>query len=234
MKIKGIQKTTLLDYPNKVACVLFLHGCNFRCGFCHNPELVISNGGTEISEESVLKFLKKRKKILEGVCITGGEPLLDLDINFLKEIKKLGYKIKLDTNGSFPKRLKAILDMGLLDYVAMDIKASPKNYKKATEKKVNLNDIEKSIKLIHKSKLPYEFRTTIVSEIHTVEDIVTMRDWVLKLLKESPKTFYLQGFKNSGKCINEKYLKESSVSEEYLNELKKILKEKFKKVGIRT
>ena len=130
MKISGLQKTTLIDYPGEVACTLFLYGCNFRCGFCHNPEIVIRDFEEGFSEENILNFLKERKGKLDAVCITGGEPLMSLDLDFVKKIKEIGYKIKVDTNGSFPNRLKEMVDLGLVDYVAMDIKAAKKNYSK--------------------------------------------------------------------------------------------------------
>ncbi|RKX59006.1 MAG: anaerobic ribonucleoside-triphosphate reductase activating protein, partial [Thermodesulfobacteriota bacterium] len=132
MKIKGIQELTLIDYPGKLACTLFLYGCNFRCGFCHNPELVLAPLGNDYTQEEILKFLEKRKGQLEGVCITGGEPLMTIDIEFLNKIKDLGYSIKLDTNGSFPELLEELIKDKLIDYIAMDVKIGKDKYNDLT------------------------------------------------------------------------------------------------------
>lgn len=223
MLISGLQKTTLIDYPGKIACTIFLFGCNFKCGFCHNPELVLKNTNPEIDEKEILKFLEKRKGKLEGVCVTGGEPLLSLEKEFLKKIKSLGYKIKLDTNGSFPNKLKDLIEEKLIDYIAMDIKSSKENYSKTTASKINIKKIEESIKLIHSSGLDYEFRTTIVPGIHDEEEEIKIAEWLNQILKEKPKKYFLQGFKNSGKFIDKKYTNCENISSEYL----KVLKEKI-------
>lgn len=233
MKIKGIQKTTLLDYPDKVSCILFLHGCNFRCGFCHNPELVFLNKNEDFSEGKVLNFLEKRANILEGVCITGGEPLISLDIEFLRKIKDLGYLIKLDTNGSFPNRLLEILKTRLIDYVAMDIKSSPEKYSGVVGTKVDTSKIEESIRIIHDSGIDYEFRTTIVPGIHDVEEVKSIGVWVNLVVGEKPKILYLQGFKNSGKFVDSKYSSIRDVGYNFLEELKSAVGDFFKRVEIR-
>ena len=148
MLIKGFQKTTLIDYPEKIACTIFLHGCNFRCGFCHNPELVLTSNSKEYSQKEILDFLEKRKKYLDAVCITGGEPLATLEKNFVKKIKSLGYLIKIDTNGSFPEKLKEFLDENLVDFVSMDIKSSKEKYLFVVGKSVDFEKIEESMKLV--------------------------------------------------------------------------------------
>lgn len=233
MKIAGIQKTTLIDFPNKIACTLFIYGCNFRCGFCHNPELVIEKLKNEISEEKILEFLEKKKKYLEGVCITGGEPLLSIDINFLKKIKEMGYLIKIDTNGSFPEKLKEVIDKKLVDFIAMDIKSSKEKYKEVSFSNIDVEKIEKSIKLISTSGIDYEFRTTIVDLFHDKEELEKMGKWVEKILEKKLKKFILQGFKNNGKFIDEKFNKIKDTSSEKLKELKKISEKYFEKVEIR-
>jgi len=177
MKIAGLQKTTLIDYPGEVACTIFLFGCNFRCGFCHNPELVLKDTGEGFSEENVLKFLKERKGKLDAVCISGGEPLMSLDFDFVRKIKSLGYKIKIDTNGSYPERLKELIDEGLVDAVAMDIKASRERYPEVVGINVDMDKIEESIKLIAGLQ-NYEFRTTVLEKFHDVEDMKSLGEWL--------------------------------------------------------
>jgi len=233
MKIAGIQKTTLIDYPNKIACTLFIYGCNFRCGFCHNPELVILPCEKEYSQEEILDFLEKRKKQLEGVCITGGEPLLTLEKEFLKKIKDLGYLIKLDTNGSFPEKLKEFIEEKLIDFISMDIKSSKENYQKVTSSNVDVNKIEQSIKLISNSGVDYEFRTTIMNRFHNKEELVKMGKWLNEIIGKKPKKFCLQGFKNKGKVLEESFKMEKDTSEEFLNELKEVSKEFFNEIEIR-
>lgn len=232
MKIAGLQKTTLIDYPEKVACTIFLHGCNFRCGFCHNPELVIKENDKEISQEEVLEFLKKRVGQLDGVCITGGEPLLNIDEEFLRKIKSLSYDIKIDTNGSFPEKLEELLEKELVDFVAMDIKCSPEKYSKVTSFE-NIRDIEKSIKLITERAKDYEFRTTIVEDIHSLEEIKKLAEWLSGLVEKRIKKFVLQGFKNSGKFIDDSFKFKKDIEEKELIQLKEVFKEISEKVEIR-
>jgi pyruvate formate lyase activating enzyme len=233
MKIRGLQKFTLLDYPEKLACTIFLFGCNFRCGFCHNPELVTQDSNPEISKEEILNFLKKRQNQLEAVCITGGEPLLTLEKDFLIEIKDLGYLIKLDTNGSFPEKLEELLEENLIDYVAMDLKNSKEKYSLTSGANVNLENIEKSIKLIVNSGVEYEFRTTIIPELHNEKDLENLGNWIFSLLEKKPKKYYLQGFKNFGKFIDMNYKNVDDCQKEHLQNLKKISEKYFKKVEIR-
>lgn len=200
MIIKGLQKTTLLDFPERVACTIFTGGCNFRCPFCHNASLVISPDMSDvISEEEIFSFLKKRKNILDGVCITGGEPMLQKDIEeFILKVKDLGYAVKLDTNGSFPEKLEALLNKGLLDYVAMDIKNSKEKYSIICGTDVDTKKISDSISLLISGNTPYEFRTTVVREYHAPQDIVDITQWIV-----GAKKYFLQSFTDSGDVISD-------------------------------
>ncbi|MFA5750029.1 MAG: anaerobic ribonucleoside-triphosphate reductase activating protein [Candidatus Shapirobacteria bacterium] len=183
MNIGGLEKFSLIDYPGKISAVIFTQGCNFRCPYCHNPELLSIRKGI-INEESVLIFLEKRKKQLEAVVITGGEPTLQSDlIPFLTKIKQMGYLIKLDTNGSDPEIIKKITELNLVDYVAMDIKASLDKYSEVVGVKVNKENILKSINLLIQDNIDYEFRTTITQEQLNNFDI----EEIGKLLKGSKK-----------------------------------------------
>ena len=176
MKIAGLSKLTLLDFPGRMACIVFTEGCNFRCPFCHNASLVTRTGeNEEISEQEFFSFLKKRKGILDGVVITGGEPTIAEGLyEFIAEVRELGYPVKLDTNGSFPDRIKRLLDGGMLDYIAMDIKTAREEYPKVTGVAVDYEKILRSIELIRGSGIPHEFRTTVVRGLHTEEDIVNI------------------------------------------------------------
>lgn len=200
MKISGIQKLTLLDYPGTVACTLFTAGCNFRCPFCHNAALVlpeqIEDGS--LDEDEVLDFLKKRQGILDGVAITGGEPMLHRDLpELLSKIKALGYKIKLDTNGSNPEMLKEVIERRLIDRVAMDIKNSPEAYGETIGvENFDLAPIEKSKDMLLCGDMDYEFRTTVVKGIHTEESLIEAAKWI-----KGAKEYYLQQFKDSGNLI---------------------------------
>ena len=203
MKICGLNKTTLLDYPGKVAATVFLGGCNFRCPFCHNSSLVLhENQQPEISQEAVLNFLKKRRGILDGVCITGGDPLLHPQIDSaIKDIRSLGYRVKLDTNGCDPARLAEILNQGLVDYVAMDVKNAPARYAETVGiPGFNPAPVEESIRLLRKSTVDYEFRTTLVRELHRPEDLDAIAAW----LAGAPR-YYLQNFVDSGNLIGRGY-----------------------------
>ena len=201
MHIKGLQKLTLLDFPSRLAATVFTGGCNLRCPFCHNASLVLQNI-PEIDVREVLSFLKKRQGILEGVCITGGEPLLQPDLeDFIREIKKLGYKVKLDTNGSLPEKLERIISRNLVDYVAMDIKNSPKKYfstcgMQGQNFEEFYSPFKKSIELLKGSGVEYEFRTTVVRELHTLSDIEEIGAEI-----RGAAAWYLQCFKDSGDLI---------------------------------
>lgn len=198
MLIGGFQKMTVLDYPEKVACTVFLTGCNFRCPFCHNASLVTENWIRGVGIDEVFSYLKKRKGLIDGVCITGGEPLLNNDIeDLIRPIKSMGYLVKLDTNGTNPTRLRELIENGLVDYVAMDIKNSSEKYALTCGvKAVNFTKIEESINLLINGNIDYEFRTTVVEPLHTVEDI----EKIGKLIKGA-KSLYLQGFVDSGDLI---------------------------------
>ena len=213
MLIKGLQKTTLLDFPGKVACTVFTGGCNFRCPFCHNASLVLSpNKVDTIDEKDFFDYITKRKGILDGVCITGGEPLMQKDIiPFIKKIKELGLSVKLDTNGSYHDTLKEIISLGLVDYVAMDIKNCPDKYNITVGLNQAPQDIDKSIDLLLEGKVPYEFRTTVVKELHTVDDMER-----LAMRIKGANKYFLQGFIDSGDLIDTGY---SAYSPEEMNQL---------------
>ena len=199
MQIHGIQKLTLLDFPGHTACTVFTGACNFRCPFCHNASLVNDPLCYTSSADEVLQYLEKRKGILNGVCITGGEPLLQSDIiDYVKKIKAMGYSVKLDTNGYLPDRLEELLDTGLVDYVAMDIKASKDNYSKATGIDIDIEKIEKSVELLKNSNIPFEFRTTVVKGIHSVDEFVKIAEWI-----KGAKKYFLQKYKDSGDILGD-------------------------------
>ena len=196
MNIQGYQKVTLLDYPGKVACTLFTGGCNLRCPFCHNGGLVRTPAEHPNAEVEVMDYLTKRVGILDGVCITGGEPLLQPDLAaFMQRLKDLGYAIKLDTNGALPARLKSILATGLVDYVAMDVKSSPEGYPKATGCDVNFATFAESMEVIRASGVSFEFRTTAVKGIHTPEDF----EAIAQMIGDVP--YFIQTFTDSGNLL---------------------------------
>lgn len=203
MEIHGFQKTTLLDYPEHVAATVFTGGCNFRCPFCHNAALAVTPEETPlIPEEEVLAHLKKRKGILEGVCITGGEPTLQKDLkSFICKVKELGYLVKLDTNGYRPDVLRQLLEEGLLDYAAMDVKASLGNYTKAAGcPHMDLSRIRESIEILKDCRIPYEFRTTVVKGIHCAEEF----EEIGALLKGC-RAYYLQSYRDNENVIRQGY-----------------------------
>lgn len=215
MNIQGLQKLTLLDFPGHTACTVFTGGCNMCCPFCHNSSLVLTpDADLPISEDEIFALLAKRKGILDGVAVTGGEPLLQGDIaDFLEKVKKEGYLIKLDTNGCFPDRLKELIDNSLVDYVAMDIKNSREKYPLTCGvPNLDLSKIDKSIGLLKNSGIEYEFRTTVVDELHTVEDIEAAAKWI-----QGAGQYFLQCFKDSGAILSEGC---SAPSEEKLLEMK--------------
>ena len=219
MVIAGLQKMTLLDFPNHVACTVFLQGCNFRCPFCQNKDLVIGDQNLEaITIEKFFEFLKKRKGFIDGVCVTGGEPFIHKDIeNFLRRIKELGLQVKLDTNGYFPETLKDLVNKGLVDYVAMDIKNSLEKYGLTTGlTSINVNLIKESVDFLINGKIDYEFRTTIVREFHKKSDFIGISNLI-----KGAKRYFLQGFVDSPSCIEQglhAYTKEEL--EEFVNILK--------------
>lgn len=200
MQITGIQKLTLLDYPGTVACTVFTAGCNFRCPFCHNAMLVLPEQITQdyLTDDEVFDFLRRRRGVLDGVAVTGGEPLLHKDIpEFLERVKELGYKIKLDTNGSNPALLREIVEKKLVDRVAMDIKNSPELYAETIGfEHFDLAPVEESKNLLLSGSMDYEFRTTVVNGIHTRESLIEAAKWI-----RGAKEYYLQQFKDSGNLV---------------------------------
>ena len=218
MKINGFQKLTLLDFPGHTACTVFTGGCNLRCPFCHNALLVTEVDDLEdYPEEEILAFLKKRQGILDGVAITGGEPLLQRDIRaFIEKVRALGYAVKLDTNGTFPKVLRELMDAGLLDYVAVDIKNSKEKYAETTGMKaLDLSGIEETVQLLLEGRVPYEFRTTVVREFHTPEDIRKIGEWI-----RGADRYVLQHFEDSGNLIGKNM---HPVSKEEMTEMQRIV-----------
>lgn len=201
MKIAGLQKLTLLDYPGKMACTLFTVGCNFRCPFCQNADLVLPKlYPKEIGRDEISAFLKKRVGMLDGICISGGEPLLDSGVeSLMEEAKALGYLVKLDTNGSFPERLKRFVGKGLVDYVAMDIKNSPERYAETIGlAEYDLSAVKESVSFLLSDAVPYEFRTTVVREFHGDEEFLSIGEWI-----RGARRYFLQGFVDSGNLIEE-------------------------------
>ena len=201
IRFYGLQKLTLLDYPGNMACTVFTGGCNFRCPFCHNRSLVFLNeNDSEISTSDILDYLETRSKVLDGVCITGGEPLLHKGIRtFIEKIRSLGLKVKLDTNGSNFAVLKQLIDDGLVDYVAMDIKNSPEKYQETIGLQgYDLGEIEKSKNYLLENHVEYEFRTTVVKEFHDIADFENIGKWI-----KGARHYYLQNFEDHGTCIQE-------------------------------
>ena len=230
LPIKGFQKLTMIDYPGKIACTIFLPGCNFRCGYCHNRSLVMEPQSLPtISEGYILDFLKERKRWIDGVVISGGEPTLHKDLEpFIRKIKEMGYCIKLDTNGTSPETIKKLIDEKLVDYIAMDVKAPLKNYSEVADAFVDTKKIEEIIDIIKKSEIPYEFRTTMVPCL-TGKNHITK---IGKLLKGS-KLMFLQQFRPSDSLIDTSLNDKKPHSIEELEEFKEILKSYIENVEIR-
>jgi len=229
MNIGGLQKFSMIDYPGKLTAIIFTLGCNFRCGYCHNPELVLPEKfNPSLDEKKILEFFKTRIGKLDAISITGGEPTLQADLpQFIKKIKDLGFLIKLDTNGTNPKMLKEIIDNKLVDYLAMDIKAPLKKYEEVIKMPVDLEDIKKSIKMIMDSGIEYEFRTTIVKSQLSVQDLLDIG----KLIKGA-QIYYLQKFVAS-KANDERFLKEKTYSDEEFEKIKKEILEYVQKCKVR-
>lgn len=248
MKIAGLQKVTLIDFPGRLAATVFLKGCNFRCPWCYNPELVLPEktkqlypvksskagalkgqfNGAGISKREFFKFLKQRKGMLEGIVLCGGEPCINKDLpKFIKKIKKRGYSIKLDTNGSNPEMLAQLINKSLLDYVAMDIKGPKKKYSEATNTKADVKKIQKSIDILKEGKVDYEFRSTIVPGIHNKEDIIKMARWI-----QGAKAYYLQQFRPE-KTIDPRFEKIKPYPDKYMLEIQKAIAPFFETCQIR-
>lgn len=228
MQIHGFAKMTLLDYPEHVAATIFTGACNFRCPFCHNGDLVLNPQTVpQISEEEVLTTLQKRQKLLDGVCITGGEPTLQPDLSdFIKKIKQLGFLVKLDTNGYRPEVLEGLFKEGLLDYVAMDIKNAREKYAMtAGVSGFEIERVEASVNLLKNSGIPYEFRTTAVSELHTKADFIAIGEWI-----QGAEAYFIQPYRESGQVISPGF-HPHSLSE--LEEIKAVLMPFVKKVELR-
>jgi pyruvate formate lyase activating enzyme len=237
MLIKGLQKTTLIDYPGKVACTVFLAGCNFRCPWCYAPHLVLPEKikrQPTVSEKDFFKFLKERKGLLDGVCVCGGEPTIHKELpDFISRIKKTGYLVKLDTNGSNPEMLKSLIEAKLFDYIAMDIKvplesnlkAKPNSqiskYEVVTGIKIGLDKIRESIQVIKNSGIDYEFRTTVIPGVHTKEDIIQIAKDI------SPAKKYCLQFFRSEETVNSKFKKRKPCSRDFISEILKEISRLF-------
>ena len=233
MQIHGLQKVTLIDYPELMAATVFTAGCNFRCPFCHNAPLVTSiNQKNQIPVSQVMDYLEKRRNVLQGVCISGGEPLLQPGLeDFIKEVKELGYLVKLDTNGSNLEKLKYLVEQSLIDYVAMDIKNAPEKYaltsgfEKALFNEELLSQVMAAVDYLKTDVVPYEFRTTLVREFHKREDIEKIGKWLIGTEK-----YYLQKFNDSGDLIGDKL---RSYSDEIMRQALEIVKEYVPNAKIR-
>ena len=228
MRIQGIAKLTLLDFPGKVACTVFTPGCNLRCPFCHNAPLVLGAGeGPGVPEEEVLALLKKRRGVLEGMCITGGEPLMQPDLPaFMRTVKELGFSVKLDTNGMFPDRLENILAQGLADYVAMDIKNALDRYgETAGVPGMDTSPVERSARMLMEGETPFEFRTTVVREFHGPEEMCKIGTWLA-----GDEAYFLQNFVDSGDLVGQGV---HGCTAAEMTTLQEILKEKIPNVQLR-
>ena len=226
MQIGGIQKTSLLDYPEKISAIVFTKGCNFHCGYCHNPELFLSNTGQVLSDSDFLDFLKTRQGKLDAIVITGGEPCLQKDLKeFILKIKNLGFLVKLDTNGSFPEVLEDVLPY--IDYVAMDIKAPLEKYSSITCSKINTVKIQKSIELIMNSNIYYEFRTTVVKSQLGLKDFLKIAEMI-----KGTKKYYLQKFLPT-KLLNPEFEKETTYSDIEFSEIIKNIQHNFEEINMR-
>lgn len=234
MQIHGLNKTTLLDYPEHVAATVFAGGCNFCCPFCHNKDLVLDSGSfPTLSPKEILEFLQKRKNVLSGVCITGGEPTLQADLpDFIRQIKELGYLVKLDTNGYRPEVLKRLLKEKLLDYVAMDIKNAREKYditvgmkNKAVSAAFDISRIEESVEILRTGSTPFEFRTTVVKELHTAADFEAMGVWL-----QGTDILFLQAYRDNENVIQRGF---SAYGREEMETFVQILKKYIRRVEIR-
>jgi pyruvate formate lyase activating enzyme len=232
MIIAGLQKTSLVDWPEKICSTVFIAGCNFRCGFCHNPTLVVPElieRLEPLTENELLTSLVERKRYIDGVCITGGEPLMFPEIvKLVRKIKDKGFAVKLDTNGSVPTLLKTLVDENLVDYVAMDIKSPKNRYIEVTGSKVNISLIEESINILKESNIEYEFRTTVVKGLLGKEDILKIGEWL-----KGSKAYYLQQFVGNEKTVDPVYIGRKSYTPDDLHEMMDAVKAGFEKTGVR-
>lgn len=227
MRISGFQKMTMLDFPGRVAATVFLHGCNLRCPFCHNARLVSRAAEEEIDETEIFSYLEKRKGILDGVCITGGEPLMQDGVaDFTRKIKEMGLAVKLDTNGFYPQKLKALVNEGLIDYVAMDIKNSPELYPATCGiETLKIAAAEESKEFLLSGAVDYEFRTTVVRELHTEKSIKEAAEWI-----SGAKKYFLQKFVDSGDILSSGM---SAHSDEFMKQAQDIASQFVEKVELR-
>jgi len=231
MKIGGLQKFSMIDYPGKISAVVFVQGCNFRCPYCHNRELVLPeyfNGS--INQDEVLEFLSGRKEKLQGVVITGGEPTIFPDLpDFLLKIKKMGFYLKLDTNGSNPYMLETIINRKLVDYIAMDVKAPVEKYSEITGSKIDKDKILSSIQLILQSGIEHEFRTTVIKEVISYIDILKICNTI-----KGASRYAIQNFYPAETLVNEEYRSKTGYSPSELLRIKEKIKDRFHEVIIRT
>lgn len=228
MVISGFQKLTLVDYPEHIACLIFTQGCNFRCPFCHNKDLVNGmSSKNQIDENEVFNYLDKRKGLIDGVCISGGEPLLQKDIVlFIKMIKDKGYKVKLDTNGSKPLVLKKLIEENLVDYVAMDFKNTFSNYGETSGvDNLDVSNIKKSVEILKNSNIDYEFRTTVMKELHDFEKLKKICEYLGPNVK-----YYIQNYRDCETVLKKGF---SSFEAEELLEIKNKLKKDYPNVSVR-
>ncbi len=228
MKISGFEKMSLVDYDSLVACTVFFGGCNFKCGFCHNSPLVTQHSALpEIPQEDILNYLSKRKGVIDGVCISGGEPTLNKELpQFIGKIKNLGYKVKLDTNGTNPQMVKDLFNDKLVDYFAMDIKQSPENYAKIIGYECfDMSKIRQTVSFFLSNDVDYEFRTTLVKEFHREQDIVKIGEWI-----KGAKKYFLQKFIDGENCIERGF---SPIEKEDAENFVKILSKNINNVYLR-
>ncbi len=228
MIICGFEKFSMVDYEGYIACTVFSGGCNFRCPFCHNAPLVIGDiSAQEIGEKDVLDYLLKRKGLVDGVVVSGGEPTLQKDLKeFIIKVRDMGYKVKLDTNGTNPLVIRQLIDEGLIDYVAMDIKNCKEKYPLTIgTERVNIADIEESVELLKSTNIDTEFRTTLIKEMHTDEDMRKIASWI-----NGGKSYYMQHYKDNDGCIAHGF---SEVSKNDVERYKKYFEGKVEKIGIR-
>lgn len=228
MKINGYERFSMVDFEGKICCTVFTGGCNMRCPFCHNGALVVGDvKSNQIDDGEVFEYLEKRKGLVDAVSVTGGEATLQPDLaDFLRRVRVLGYQIKLDTNGLRPDVLKSLLDEGLVDYVAMDIKNSPQKYAMTTGlKNVDLDKINESMRIIKESGVDHEYRTTIIKEFHTLGDMQSIAEWV-----QGANNYFMQKYKDSEGCISHGY---HEVDKEQAEQFAKLFEGKVARVGLR-
>jgi pyruvate formate lyase activating enzyme len=229
IRIKGLEKLSTIDYPGKTCCIVFLAGCNFRCPYCHNPDLIeCPDRLDDIKEEELFGLLEERRKWIDGICITGGEPCLDEELpGFIGRIKERGFLVKLDTNGTNPGMLGELIRKGMIDYVAMDIKAPPEKYSKVVRAAVDMDNIRKSMDIIMKSGIKYEFRTTVVPRIFNKEDMESIGKWL-----EGAERYFIQQFR-PGNTLDMSFSNEPAFSGKELEELAGVARKHFMEVGVR-